>query len=156
VAPVSVGAVVRRLPVLQSSSDEGAERPRWHYIVIGAGFTITLWLPLAVLGTWVGARLNSWAPRSALLQVTPLMLSFLVACLGSAVLVGRFGGKAGLREAFLGNLLGSAVVLGLAGLGGGVGPGVAAAAGVFMAVTSALAGWAGARFGRRLRSPKGH
>ena len=144
---------MRRLPVLQSSSDEGASRPPWHYLVIGAGFTITLWLPLAVVGTWAGALLNSWAPRSAVLQVAPLMLTFLVACLASAVFVGRFGGKAGVREAILGNLLGSAVVLGLAGLGGGVGPGVAAAAGGFMGAASALAGWAGARLGRRLRSP---
>lgn len=164
--------MVRRLPVLQSSSDDGAERPPWHYLVIGAGFTITLWLPLAVVATWVGSRLALWvfgaatdsdlpaavarAPATqkawaAALQAAPLMLAFFLACLGSAALVGRFGGKAGVREAILGNLSGSAVVLGLTLLAGGVDVVVAAAAGAFLAASSATGGWAGARLGRRLR-----
>lgn len=143
--------MVRRLPVLQSSSDDAPQRPPWHYLVIGAGFTVTLWMPLAMLASWLGSRLAQWAPGAGALQVVPLMLSFLLACFASAVLVGRFGGKAGVREAVLGNLLGSAVVLGLASLGGGVGIVLALAAGAFLATCSALTGWAGARLGRRLR-----
>lgn len=164
--------MVRRLPVLQSSSDDAPQRPPWHYVVIGAGFTITLWLPLAVVATWAGSRLALWAlgassesglpfavarasesqrAWAAALQAAPLMLSFLLACFGAAVLVGRFGGKAGVREAVLGNLIGSAVVLGLASLAGDVGLGVLAAAGAFLAVSSILAGLVGARLGRRLR-----
>lgn len=165
--------MVRRLPVLQSSSsDDATQRPRWHYLIIGAGFTITLWLPLAVVAMWAGSRLALWvfdvpneaalpaavgtasaAQKSwaAALQALPLMLSFFLACFGSAVLVGRFGGKAGVREATGGNLIGSAVVLGLAAMAGEVPLAVAAAAGVFLAVSSAFAGWAGARVGKRLR-----
>ena len=165
--------VVRRLPVLQSSSsDDAPQRPAWHYIVIGAGFTITLWLPLAVLATWVGSRLAIWVFEAsteselpaalarasasqkawaAALQAAPLVLSFFLACLGAAVLVGRFGGKAGVREAILGNLLGSAVVLGLSSLGGNLGIGFALGAGAVFAAASLLAGWTGARLGRRLR-----
>jgi hypothetical protein len=143
--------VVRRLPVLQSSSEDDPQRPPWHYVFIGAGFTVTLWLPLAILATWVGSRLILWVPGVAALQAVPLMLSFWLACSASAVLVGRFGGKAGVREAVFGNLLGSAVVLGIAALAGGVGIAVAMAATVFLAVSSALAGWVGARLGRRLR-----
>ncbi len=163
---------MRRLPVLQSSSDDAPQRPPWHYLVIGAGFTVTLWLPLAIVATWVGSRLALWVfgaaaesdlPAAvarasatqkgwaAVLQAAPLMLSFCLACFGSALLVGRFGGKAGVREAVLGNLFGSAVVLGLSLLAGGVGGAVAAAAGAFMGASAALAGWAGARLGRRLR-----
>jgi len=136
---------VRRLPVLQSSSDDAPQRPRWHYLVIGAGFTVTLWLPLATLATWVGARLV--AP----FQPTPLMFSYFFACFASAVLVGRFGGKAGVREAILGNLLGSAVVVGLVALGSEVEAAIAVAAGAFLVVSSIFAGWGGARLGRRLR-----
>lgn len=136
--------MVRRLPVLQSSSDEAPERPPWHYLAIGAGFTVTLWLPLAMVATWVGTRLV--AP----LQPAPLMLSYFVACFASAVLVGRFGGKAGAREAILGNLLGSAVVVALVALAG-VEVVVALAAAAFLVVSSVLAGWTGARLGRRLR-----
>ena len=165
--------MVRRLPVLQSSSSEdAAQRPPWHYMIIGAGFTVTLWLPLAVVAMWVGSRLAFWvfevpneaalpaavatasvAQKSwaAALQALPLMLSFFLACFGSAVLVGRFGGKAGVREALVGNLIGSAVVLGLAALAGEVPLGVALAAGIFLAASSALAGWTGARVGKRLR-----
>jgi tRNA-(ms[2]io[6]A)-hydroxylase len=168
--------VVRRLPVLQSSSsDDAPQRPRWHYLIIGAGFTITLWLPLAVVAMWVGSRLAFWvfevpneaalpaavaaassAQKSwaAALQALPLMLSFFLACFGSAVLVGRFGGKAGVREAIFGNLIGSAVVLGLAAMAGEVPLAVAIAAGGFLLASAALAGWAGARVGKRRLSPK--
>lgn len=142
---------MRRLPVLQSSSDDGAERPPWHYIAIGAGFTITLWLPLAVVATWVGVWLAAWAPWVSALNVLPLTLSFLLACFASAALVGRFGGKAGVREAILANLFGSAVLLGLAALAGGLGMPVAVISGAVFAASSALGGWAGARLGRRLR-----
>jgi hypothetical protein len=137
--------MVRRLPVLQTTSDEAPQRPRWHYLAIGAGFTVTLWLPLAMVATWVGTRIV--AP----LQPAPLMLSYILACFASAVLVGRFGGKAGEREAILGNLLGSAVVLALVALASAVEVVVVLAAGAFLVVSSVLAGWAGARLGRRLR-----
>lgn len=136
---------MRRLPVLQSSSDDAPQRPPWHYVMIGAGFTVTLWLPLAMLATWVGARLV--APYQAI----PLMFSYFLACLASAALVGRFGGKAGVREAIFGNLLGSAVVVGLGALGSQLEAALALAASAFLVAISLFAGWAGARLGRRLR-----
>lgn len=164
--------VVRRLPVLQSSSEESEQRPPWHYVIIGAGFTLTIWLPLAAVATWLGSRLalmvlgaadqqaltpaldaasasqKAWA---SVLQVLPLMLSFFLACLASAMLVGRFGGAAGTKQAILGNLSGSAVVLGLAALAGPLAPPVAFAAAAFLGLASLGAGFLGARWGRRLR-----
>lgn len=164
--------MVRRLPVLQSSGDDAEQRPPWHYVIIGAGFTLTVWLPLAAVATWLGARLalvvldaadqqavdqalevasSSQKAWASLLQVLPLMLSFFLACLASAALVGRFGGAAGTRHAIFGNLIGSAVVLGLAALAGPLAAPVALAAAGFLALSSLGAGWLGARWGRRLR-----
>src|SRR5690606_22151383 len=53
-------------------------------------------------------------------QALPLLLAFFLAAFASAALVGRFGGRASGRQAVLGNLLGSAVVVLLAGLSGGL------------------------------------
>ncbi len=167
--------MVRRLPVLQSSDTE-ARRPPWHWLLIGAGFTVTLWLPLAMLALWVGPRLAlelfeipegqtleqalavaSPARRQwvTVVQALPLLLSFFLACFASATLVGRFGGAAGWREAVLANLIGSGAVLVLAASAGGLTLAVALGAGGFLVLSSLLGGWGGARTGRRLRPGPG-
>ena len=51
--------VVRRLPVIQTPPSEDAEaqaRSPWQWVLIGAGFTITFWLPLATLAAWLQSR----------------------------------------------------------------------------------------------------
>ena len=167
--------MVRRLPVLQSSDTED-RRPSWHWLLIGAGFTITLWLPLAMLALWIGPRLAlqlievpdgqsleqalAVASRArqqmvAVVQALPLLLSFFLACFASATLVGRFGGAAGQREAMLANLLGSGVILCLAAASGGVTLPVGFGAGGFLALSSLIGGWGGARVGKRLRPGSG-
>src|SRR5690606_3883642 len=132
------------------------------------GFTVSLWLPLAMLGLWLGSRLalgvfdvedsealagalhtaseseKLWA---ALLQALPLVVSFFVACLVSAMLVGRFGGNAGPRQASLGSLVGSAVVLLLAAAAGGFSWVLALASLSAMVVCASAGGWLGGRFG---------
>jgi hypothetical protein len=141
--------------------------------VIGAGFTVTLWLPLAMLALWLGSGLSARilgtnsggalaealaaAPAGTrhwalLAQSLPLMASFFLACFAAATLVSRFGGAAGVREAILGNLLGSAIVLGLAALAGGTDTVVLLAALAGLALCSLLAGWAGGALGIRLRA----
>jgi hypothetical protein len=167
--------MVRRLPVLQSS-DVDDRRPSWHWLLIGAGFTITLWLPLAMLALWVGPRLalelfdvpdgqsleqvlaaaSSARQRlAAVVQALPLLLSFFLACFASATLVGRFGGAAGRREATLANLVGSGMVLCLAAASGGLTLPVGLGAGGFLALSSLIGGWGGARVGKRLRPGPG-
>jgi tRNA-(ms[2]io[6]A)-hydroxylase len=103
--------VVRRLPVLQSKDAEDAAaeaRPRWHWIVIGAGFVITIWIPLAMMALAAGRALagamehRAWAAFAVLV---PVLLSFALACVAAGALVGRFGGRAGRREATLWGLL---------------------------------------------------
>ena len=57
--------MVRRLPVLQNQDTDdaaAARRPRWQWVLIGAGFVITLFLPLS----WIGVRVSSLAhPRAS-------------------------------------------------------------------------------------------
>lgn len=87
--------MVRRLPVLQSKAPEDAAaeaRPRWHWVLIGAGFVITIWIPLALIALWVGGAVA-------------VMLSLVIACASGGALVGRFGGSATLREATLAGLV---------------------------------------------------
>jgi len=115
--------VPRRLPVIQSEASEDAEasaRPRVHWILIGAGSCITVWALLAVVALPLGARLGAAVVRAqtrgvagppssasalfAVVSAAPLLVSFFSAALLSGALVGRFGGRAGPREAALGGV----------------------------------------------------
>jgi hypothetical protein len=151
--------MVRRLTVLQNQDTDdaaAARRPRWQWVLIGAGLVITLFLPLSFLGVWLGSWLSRAASRGAegesgatpvVLGVLPVALSFLIACAGAGALVGRFGGKAKAREAALAGSLGALISWGLAALGGSLSPWLVAV--VSLAVL--LAFGAGAAFvGARL------
>jgi hypothetical protein len=149
-------AMVRRLPVLQNQDTDdaaAARRPRWQWVLIGAGLVITLFLPLSWLGIWLGAWLSRVAAHGAsgvapiVLGVAPVALSFLIACGGAGALVGRFGGRAKAREAALSGSLGAFIGWGLAALGGSLSPWLVAV--VSLAVLVALGG-AAAFVGARL------
>jgi hypothetical protein len=111
--------------------------------MIGAGFTITLWLPLATLAAWL---------ESSVL----VALSFIVAAALAGVLVGKFGLRATLGHAALGGLLGGVLGFFLAALGGGVDSWLAAL-GALGVLAASGAGFAagGAWLGRRLRGRAG-
>jgi hypothetical protein len=153
-------AMVRRLTVLQNQDTDdaaAARRPRWHWVLIGAGFVITLFLPLSMLGVWLGAVLSRAVPSvgatQIVLGVAPVALSFLVACGAAGALVGRFGGKAKTREAALSGSLGALAGWGLAALGGSLTPWLVALASlVVLVVFGAGAAFLGARvtLGRRV------
>ncbi len=51
--------MVRRLPVLQNPApgDADDQRPPWHWVLIGAGFVFTLWIPLAIAAQWLSRML---------------------------------------------------------------------------------------------------
>lgn len=140
--------MVRRLPVIQSkvSDDLAAEaRPPWHWVLIGAGFSVTIWLPLSALAIWVSARLP--------LGPWPIALSFALACFAAGVLVGRFGGQSGAREAAVGGAVGAAATWCLAALGGALTPWPVAVASLFvLAVGAVILSWLGGKLGVRLRS----
>ena len=157
--------MVRRLPVLQNQDTDdaaAARRPRWQWVLIGAGLVITLFLPLSGLGIWLGG----WLSRAALsggtagadgtagasgatpivLGVLPVALSFLIACAGAGALVGRFGGQAKAREAALSGALGALIGWGLAALGGSLSPWLVALVSLaVLLVLGAAAAFVGAR-----------
>jgi len=147
--------MVRRLTVLQNQDTDdaaAARRPRWQWVLIGAGFVITLFLPLSLLGVWLGTLL-SHAVRSdergatrIVLGTLPVALSFLIACAGAGAMVGRFGGRAKAREAALSGALGAFAGWGLAALGGSLSPWIVALSALFVLVTlGAFAAFVGAR-----------
>ena len=146
--------MVRRLTVLQNQDTDdaaAARRPRWHWILIGAGFVITLFLPLSWLGVWLGAWLSrglvqpgSGATR-IVLGAAPVAFSFLTSCTAAGALVGRFGGKAKAREAALSGALGAFIGWGLAALGGSLTPWVVALSSfLVLVIFGALAAFLGA------------
>jgi hypothetical protein len=152
--------MVRRLTVLQNQDTDdaaAARRPRWQWVLIGAGFVLTLFLPLSLLGVWVGAALSRTFGREEsgatliVLGTLPVALSFLIACAGAGAAVGRFGGKAKAREAALSGALGACATWGLAAIGGALSPWVVAAG----SLVALICFGAGAAFlGARITLPK--
>ncbi|HMI87233.1 MAG TPA: hypothetical protein VK550_24245 [Polyangiaceae bacterium] len=121
---------IRRLTVLQEPASPDDNRPAWHWTLIGALFALSIWVPLAMLSSWIAGRAvqrlvgegppdaianqlsaTAGATRVALwLAVTAVpIVSFAVACLASGALVGRFGNRAAAREAAWGAALAAAV-----------------------------------------------
>jgi len=145
--------MVRRLPVVQNQDTDdalAASRPRWHWVLIGAGFVVTLFLPLSQLGVWLGGHLSaasSGAVRVGL-GALPVACSFLLACGLAGALVGRFGGRAKAREAAFSGALGAFVGWSIAALGGALTPWVLALISLIALLSSgAAAAFIGARFG---------
>jgi MFS family permease len=99
----------RRLPLAPGMSaveDDDAERPPWHWSAIGAVAILLAWLPLAYIVNGVLSRVLAGAadPASAPPGVRAAMVAlnlaaFAIACFAGGVLVGRYGGQAGKREA---------------------------------------------------------
>jgi len=167
--------VPRRLPVIQNEAPEDAlvaSRPRFQWILIGAGLCFAIWAPLAIVTTPLGARLGARAvglhaddlarglavvpPNArtvfALVSAAPLLVSFLVASLAAGALVGRFGRRARRLEAALGGLL-AAVLVSALGFRGVAGLPVAAIIGAFsvlslLGVTGGALGGTWGRSGR--------
>lgn len=152
--------MVRRLTVLQNQDTDdaaAARRPRWQWVLIGAGFVVTMFLPLAVVGVWLGSVLSRALSRGesgglrVVLGVLPVALSFLIACGGAGAAVGRFGGRAKAREAALSGALGAFACWGFAALGGSLTPWVVA---VTSLVVLATLGAAAAFLGALITLPK--
>ncbi len=98
----------RHLPLLPKVevADPGDEdRPPWHWSAIGAIGVFVFWLPLILA---VNGALSPRAPLPGALPgpgpawVGLNAAAFALASFGSGFLVGRYGGKAGRREAMVG------------------------------------------------------
>lgn len=170
---------MRRLPVIQQTATDdaaAASRPRWQWCLIGAGLTVTIWLPLAVLAAPLGASVAAhWlgaAPADVLsgkvqprpeqaavfasLSAIPLIVCFGVAAGCAGALVGRFGGKAGKREAGIAGAIAALFVTCIAALGGaGLSTTGFLAALLALAAVGAASGYGGAAFGASRRGVLG-
>jgi hypothetical protein len=109
--------MIRRLPVVQS--DAPPSRPRYQWVLIAAGFTITLWLPLVALALAL-SRFAASSPTfgQSSWSLVPLLLSYVIANAGSAALMQRFAGEAARLATLLGPPLATLAVLLVALLGG--------------------------------------
>jgi MFS family permease len=138
---------VRRLPVLQNQDVGDPERPVLHWVVIGAGFVFTIWLPLSMIALWVAPKLGSLlvdvrdptalhhfhgtAPAidRVLLAVAtsgPIVLSFVLACLAGGAMTGRFGVGTKRRHWAMAGAVAAIVAWALAWLGGALSPWIVA------------------------------
>jgi tRNA-(ms[2]io[6]A)-hydroxylase len=129
-------------------------------------FALSIWVPLAMLSNWVAGRavhrLVGEGPPEAVAEqlahaagttrlglwiavtVVPI-LSFAVSCLAAGALVGRFGSRAGTKEAALGAALAAVVGAFLSMVQAGW---VFSLAGLLVLVpVGAVAGWLGGRIG---------
>lgn len=163
---------IRRLPVLQESRGDDDARPARDWIFIGALFALSIWVPMAMLGGWmtswvvrrltgegssgVGAEQVAAATQNnrvvLWLAVTILNFSaFAFSCAASGALVGRFGSRAGVREAVLGCGLAALVGTVFSAVRGGW---LASVVGMAVLVPVAgLSGWLGGWIGWGLRPP---
>jgi tRNA-(ms[2]io[6]A)-hydroxylase len=146
--------------VLQATDSDdalAASRPRWHWTLIGAGFTATLWAPLAVVAVPLGVRLASASSVAhpvlrGLLVALPAVVAFGLSAAVAGGLVGRFGGRAGPREGALGGALAAFVLALLGRVAGGDLPFIALfSAFLVLAVIGFASGGYGAGLGRRKR-----
>ncbi|WP_179955504.1 hypothetical protein [Chondromyces crocatus] len=122
----SLGAGGSRGPqTTEGEEAEGEERPPWHWAVFGMVATFAVWLPLAagthallqrvlLLGV-VGGELPA---RAQAVMVGANALAFALAAAAGGLLVGRYGGRAGRREATAGGALAAGMAWTLAVLQG--------------------------------------
>ena len=140
----------RRLPVIQEPTGEDAEaaaRPAWHWVLIGSGMLVTLFMPLALaalaLGRtglvvrWLGAVAAAGVAAAAAFALSAALAGYLLA---------RFGPKTRRRHAAFAGLAGAGEVWALVLLSGGFQAALLGASTLFMlfavgAAFCALGAW---------------
>lgn len=154
----------RHLPVLGGATNSGPSAVQGAVAVASVAFA--LWLPLSLLGVWIGQASSAWylatyPPSGAALAVLtagPAAASFALACGGAATLAQRFDLARGPGSAALGGLVVAVTVWSLAVAAGALRP---AAFATFTLVvlaalgaTSASAGSTLARLGKSGPKPQ--
>lgn len=113
----------RRLPVLKTPGEEGADeppRPPWQWVGFGAVAIFVVWTPLAYLAGLAGRRFGG-GDGSVLVSAGFFALSSVLAALAGGFLVGRWGATgAGVREAALAGLAAALVASVLAWMQAGL------------------------------------
>jgi tRNA-(ms[2]io[6]A)-hydroxylase len=96
----------RRLPLaprVEVKEPEDEDRPPWHWSGIGAVGVFVFWMPLAMLVNGV------LGVRTGVAAMLLNAAAFALACFGAGLVVGRFGGQAGRREAMVSGLVAAAI-----------------------------------------------
>lgn len=92
----------RRLPMLpkvEVADESDEDRPPWHWSAIGAVAVFIAWLPLAYIVNGPLGRLFDGGLSASIAAVALNITAFAAAAFGGGYLVGRFGGRAGMKEA---------------------------------------------------------
>jgi len=113
----------RRLPVIQEPTGDDAEaaaRPAWHWVLIGSGMLVSMFMPLAlaalalgrtgVMTRWLGAVVAAGAGAGVAFALAAALAGYLMA---------RFGPRTQRRHAAFAGLAGAAELWALVVLGGG-------------------------------------
>ena len=113
----------RRLPVIQEPTGEDAEaaaRPAWHWVLIGSGMLVSMFMPLAlaalalgragVVVRWLGAVMAAGMAAGVALALSAVLAGYLMA---------RFGSRTQRRHAAFAGLAGAAALWALVLLAGG-------------------------------------
>jgi hypothetical protein len=113
----------RRLPVIQEPTGEDAEaaaRPVWHWVLIGSGSLVTMFMPLALV-TLALARTSPVVHRFGALAAagTAAGAAFALSAATAGYLMARFGPKTQRRHAAFAGLLGAVELWVLVLLSGG-------------------------------------
>jgi MFS family permease len=83
------------LPKVEVAVEGDEDRPPWHWSAIGAIGVFVFWVPLIL-------AINGLLPGPGAAWIALNAAAFALACFGSGFLIGRYGGKAGRREAMVG------------------------------------------------------
>lgn len=113
----------RRLPVIQEPTGEDAEaarRPAWHWVLIGSGMLVTMFMPLALASLALARTapvLRALGPVAA--SGTAAGVTFALSAAITGLLMARFGPRSRGRHAALAGVLGALELWSLVLLGGG-------------------------------------
>jgi tRNA-(ms[2]io[6]A)-hydroxylase len=95
----------RHLPIApktEVASEVDEDRPPWHWSAIGVVAIFIAWFPLVLLVNLAVKHLLGEGPASVFMMAAMVLShagAFALACFGGGFLVGRFGARAGRREA---------------------------------------------------------
>ena len=146
----------RRLPMMpkvEVADESDEDRPPWHWSAIGAVAVFLAWLPMAYIVNGPLGGLFNGGMVAKVAAVSLNVAAFVIGSFAGGYLVGRFGGRAGVKEATVGGVAASAIAWALAA--------VQARSGVLvwimlltgMAMLGAGGARVGGRFGLRGRKP---
>jgi hypothetical protein len=113
----------RRLPVIQEPTGEDAEaaaRPAWHWVVIGSGMLVSMFMPLALAALALGRMglMVRWLGPVMAAGVAA-GVAFALASALAGYLLARFGPRTQRRHAAFAGLAGAAELWALVLLSGG-------------------------------------